>query len=168
MGLFNNIFSRKKEAPKKIFPSRGLNLKVAPIPENGKELSRHFIEAVKDIEDIELNLEVDSLVFVDSFLDGYSKEYDVETFAETIFVAGCFAGEIMVKNAEAKWINSSDAELPEGVNMMPIVIKLPNDVVCDPIAKAFKRFGNGTEDDLVYFYQVFTNINSEKNNKDAL
>lgn len=39
---------------------------------------------------------------------------------------------------------------------MPIVIKLPNGTVCDPIAEAFKRFANGESDNLGFFYQVFT------------
>lgn len=160
MSLLKNIFG-KKETPKKIFPSRGMNLKVPPIAENGKELSSHFIDAVKDIEELELNLEPDSLSYVDEFLDHYSKENDVDAFAETIFIAGCFVGEIMVHNARGKWINSADANLPEGVNMMPMIIQLPNGTVCDPIARAFKRFGNGADDDLVFFYKVFIKIDND-------
>ena len=41
--------------------------------------------------------------------------------------------------------------------MMPIVVKLPNGNVVDPIAKAFKRFYYGEPDSIMYFYQVFTN-----------
>lgn len=40
--------------------------------------------------------------------------------------------------------------------MMPVVIKLPNGNVCDPIAKAFKRFANGQGDSLAFFHHVFT------------
>ncbi len=41
--------------------------------------------------------------------------------------------------------------------MMPIVVKLPNGNICDPIAKAFKRFHYGDIDNVKYFYQTFAN-----------
>jgi hypothetical protein len=49
-----------------------------------------------------------------------------------------------------------DTALPAGVTMMPIVIKLPDGTIVDPILKAYKRFQNGQIEDLTYFYHVFT------------
>jgi len=46
--------------------------------------------------------------------------------------------------------------MPEGVSMMPIVVKLPNGNIADPIAKVFKRFHYGDTENIKYFYQVFT------------
>lgn len=156
MGILNKIFGDKAKKSKQIFPSRGLNLQVEPTPENGKELGEHFRGAVKELEGIELNFEIESLEYIDSFLEEYSKQLKVDDFAETIFVAGCYSGQVMVENALGTWIKQEDANLPNGVNMMPIIIKLPNGTVCDPIAKAYKRFGNGAIDSLTHFYQVFT------------
>lgn len=157
MGIFKNIFGKKEEKePKQVFPSRGMNLQLTPNPENGKALSDFFYEAVKENEGIDLDFSVGTLGFVDQFLENFSKELKVDDFAETIFIAGCYSGQVMVENANGIWIKQEDANLPEGIQMMPIVIKLPNGTICDPIAKAFKRFAHGEIDDLSYFYQVFT------------
>jgi hypothetical protein len=77
-------------------------------------------------------------------------------FAETIFVAGAYIGQIMVLHSQGTWIKQEDAALPTGITMMPIVIKLPDGTIVDPILKAYKRFQNGKIDDLTYFYHVFT------------
>lgn len=156
MSVFKNLFGKNKEKPKQVFPNRGLTLQLEPKPENGKGLGDYFREAVKENEGIELDYSVDTLNFVDEFLDNFSKELKMDDFAETIFAAGCYSGQVMIENANGHWIKQEDANLPEGVNMMPIVIKLPNGTVCDPIAKAYKRFANGESDNLSYFYQVFT------------
>ena len=161
MSIFKNLFGKKEQKPKQVFPNRGLNLQLEPKPENGKGLSEFFCGAVKENEGVELDYSVDTLNFVDQFLDNFSKELKVDDFAETIFVAGCYSGQVMIENANGQWIKQEDANLPEGVNMMPIVIKLPNGTVCDPIAKAFKRFANGEADNLSYFYQVFTTTDKE-------
>lgn len=156
MGFLNKIFGKNKNEPKEIFPSRALTLKSSPIAENGKSLSQDFIDAVKSNENIELDLSESSLKFVDDFLERFSKELKMNDFAETIFVAGCYSGQVMVETAKGMWINVEDANLPNGINMMPIVIKMPNGKICDPIGKAFKRFGNGESDSIAFFYKVFT------------
>ncbi|XOV67663.1 MAG: hypothetical protein ACFHU9_00560 [Fluviicola sp.] len=156
MSILKNLFGKKDEKPRQVFPNRGLNLQLEPTPKNGKGLSEFFIGAVKENEGINLDYSVDTLNFVDQFLENFSKELKVDDFAETIFVAGCYCGQVMIENANGRWIKQEDANLPNGVIMMPIVIKLPNGTVCDPIAKAFKRFANGETDSLSYFYQVFT------------
>ena len=59
-------------------------------------------------------------------------------------------------NNKGIWIRQEDANLPKGVTMMPIIVKLSNGNITDPIAKAFKRFHNGNIDSIKYFYEVFT------------
>lgn len=104
MGIFKNIFGKKEEKPKQIFPNRGLNLQLEPTPENGKGLSDFFRGAVHKNEGIDLDFSVDTLGFVDNFLENFRKELKVDDFAETIFVAGCYSGQVMVENANGQWI----------------------------------------------------------------
>ncbi len=85
-------------------------------------------------------------------------------FAETIFVAGCYVGQVMIKNNDGIWISQDEVKLPDGISMMPIVVKLPNGNIADPIAKAFKRFHYGGTDNLRYFYQVFTTDEIKREN----
>ncbi len=156
MGFISKIFGKNKNELKEIYPNRALTLKSEPTAENGKLLSQDFIDAVKSSENIELDLTENSLKFVDDFLEHFSKNLKMNDFAETIFVAGCYCGQVMVESANGIWINAADANLPDGINMMPIVIKMPNGKICDPIGSAFKRFGNGESNSISYFYKVFT------------
>lgn len=139
-------------------PTRALNLQFAPIPDNGLNFAQQFVSAVKGIDNIILDYSIDTLDFVDNFLQRFSEEgLSVNDFAETIFVAGSYVGQVMVVNNKGKWVN------PEGagtdVSMMPLVIELPNHNIADPIAKAFKRFHYGKGENLKYFYGVFTSMN---------
>jgi hypothetical protein len=165
MSFFKKLFEKqnKKSNPNDSpMPTRGLNLQFAPTPDNADKLASLFVEAVKSNENTELNYSVDTLDFVDSFLQKFSDEgLTVNDFAETIFVAGSYVGQVMVQNNNGVWIKQEDANLPNGVNMMPIVVKLPNGNICDPIAKAYKRFHYGNTDNVKYFYYVFTNDKTE-------
>lgn len=138
-------------------PTRELNLAFPPTPDNGEKFAQQFAGAVKRNENVDLDYSVGTLEFVDKFLQRFSDEgLSVNDFAETIFVAGSYIGQVMIKNNNGIWIRQEEANLPEGITMMPIVVKLPNGHITDPIAKAFKRFHYGATDNIQYFYQVFT------------
>lgn len=160
MGIFKKFFgqrSKKAIPPDNVFPSRSLQLQYPVTPGNGSLLAQVFVDAVKQIENRYLDFSAGTVEFVDSFLQRFHDEgLRVDDFAETIFVAGCYVGEVMAKNNGGHWIDSSNLDLPGEVTMSPIVIKLANGNVSDPIAKAFKRFSNGEVDNLGYFYHVFT------------
>ena len=160
MNFFNKFFGgqdKKSNSESNFLPTRELNLPFTPTPENGYRFAQQFVDAVKNIENINLDYSIDSLDFVNKFLQRVSDEgLAVNDFAETIFVAGSYIGQVMIKNNNGTWIRQQEVNLPKGVNMMPIVVRLQNGNIADPIAKAFKRFHNGEIDDLAYFYQVFT------------
>lgn len=160
MSFLKKLFGgqdKKPDPDKGHMPTRGLNLQFTPTPDNGVKFAQQFVEAVKKNENKELDFSVDTLDFVDKFLQRFRDEgLVVNDFAETIFVAGSYVGQVMVNNSNGIWIKQEEANLPDGVNMMPIVVKLPNGNITDPIAKAFKRFHYGDTDNIKYFYQVFT------------
>ncbi len=165
MSFFKKLFGGqdKKHIPNNgPMPTRGLNLQFTPTPDNGLKFAQQFVDAVKKNDNIELDYSVDTLIYVDKFLQQFSDEgLTVNDFAETIFVAGSYVGQIMIKNSNGIWIGQEEVNLPDGVSMMPIVIKLPNGNIADPIAKAFKRFHYGDTENVKYFYHVFT---VDKNN----
>lgn len=138
-------------------PQRPLRLPFAPLPENGSLLAGVFADAVLKNDRTQLDYSVESLGFAEQFLERFRREgLSVNDFAETIFVAGCYIGQVMVQQAGGTWIRQEEAGLPEGVTMMPIVVKLQGNTVADPVAKAFKRFHYGQGDSILYFYKVFT------------
>ena len=160
MNFFRKLFGAKEKNPTPDsgpMPTRGVNLQFPPTPDNGHKLAQQFVDAVRNNENIKLDYAVSTLDFVDQFLQRFSDEgLTVSDFAETIFVAGAYVGEVMVKNNNGIWIKQEEVNLPVGVSMMPIVVKLPNGKIADPIAKAFKRFHYGDSDNVKYFHQVFT------------
>lgn len=157
MGLFDKLFGGKKKDESGPMPTRNLNFQFTPTPDNGLNFAELFRGAVKANENIDLDFTVETLKFTDSFLQRFRDEgLTVNDFAETIFVAGCYVGQVMVQNNGGEWIKQEDANLPSGVTMMPIVIKLPNGTITDPIAKSFKRFYNGEAESIPYYYHVFT------------
>jgi len=159
MSFLKKIFGKKNIKPDAgDMPKRSLNLQFEPIPQNGEKFAQQFVDAVEKNEKKELDYSFDTLEFVDSFLQRFSDEgLTVNDFAETIFVAGAYVGQVMINHNNGMWIDQKEAiDLPQNISMMPIVIKLPNGNIADPIAKAFKRFHYGATDSMVYFYQVFT------------
>jgi len=161
MSFLKKIFGKQNIKPDAgAMPERSLNLQFEPLPQNGEKFAQQFVDAVKKNEKKELDYSFGTLEFVDSFLQRFSDEgLTVNDFAETIFVAGAYVGQVMIKNNNGKWIDQNEVvNLPKGISMMPIVIKLPNDNIAEPIAKAFKRFHYGATEGLVYFYQVFTTV----------
>ncbi|HYV93881.1 MAG TPA: hypothetical protein VE978_19040 [Chitinophagales bacterium] len=157
MGFFGKIFGGEKDNGPT--PTRALNLQFSVTPENGERFAMLFQEAVQKNDNTELNYSVDTLDFVDNFLQRFKDEgLTVNDFAETIFVAGCYVGQVMINNNNGQWIQQEDAGLPTGITMMPLVVKLGEGRVADPITKAFKRFHNGEIDSVRYFYHVFTKV----------
>lgn len=159
MSFLKNLFGKKGNVKRDDgpMPTRPLNLQFTAIPGNGHRFAKQFVDAVKNNDKIELDYSVDTLEFVDKFLQRFSDEgMTVNDFAETIFVAGAYVGEVMIRNNDGKWLSQEEADLPNGVNMMPIIVKLSNGNIADPIAKTFKRFHYGDTDNIRYFYHVFT------------
>ena len=157
MSFFKKVFRSKPNAETSPFPTRTLNLQFTIDPENGGNFANQYVSAVKTQDKIELDYTADSIDYVDKFLQRFRNEgLTVNDFAETIFVCGCYVGEVMATNNFGKWIKQEDANLPEGITMASIVIRLLDGTVCDPISKAFKRFHNGEVDNVAHFYQVFT------------
>ncbi|HEU5165149.1 MAG TPA: hypothetical protein VFU29_06390 [Chitinophagaceae bacterium] len=160
MSFLKKIFGgkgNKSKADNGPMPTRPLNLAFDVRPENGEKFAEQFVDVVRRNEKINLDYSVDTLDFVDKFLQRFSDEgLAVNDFAETIFVAGAYVGQVMIKNRNGVWIKGDELNLPEGISMMPIVVKLSGRTVADPIAKAFKRFYFGESDDIKYFYKIFT------------
>lgn len=76
--------------------------------------------------------------------------------AETIFVFGCYIGEVLVRHAGYEWVRT-----PPKIarNLMPLtVFRAFTTTYANPIGKAFKRVDNGSVDDIPYFYQLFSGV----------
>lgn len=138
------------------FPRRGLALPHVPRPDTAPALAHIFVEAVTENEGITLGYSADNIVFVDDFLQRFRDEgLSVEDFAETIFVAGSYVGQVLVVQAHGRWLAPAETAEPEASGM-PLLVQLPGGLLANPLAKAFKRFHYGSADSLAYFYRVVT------------
>ncbi|WP_241010748.1 hypothetical protein [Mycobacterium camsae] len=104
---------------------------------------------------IELDYKPESLRHVDRILDGF-REPGSNAVAESIFVFGCYLGEVMVRNAGYEWVDTPP-DLAKQLGMLT-VYRASTRAHASPIWKAFKRVDNGESDSVTYFYHVFTTI----------
>ncbi|WP_299251411.1 hypothetical protein, partial [uncultured Cytophaga sp.] len=134
--LQNESLGGKEDA---FLPTRAMMFPYPAEPAFGSTVAENFVQSVKENDDVELDYSIESIHFIDIFLEDFKNEgLSVDDFAETIFKAGYYVGEIMVRHSFGMWVKQEEAELPAGIKMMPIVIKLPNKHICDPIVKRLK------------------------------
>jgi hypothetical protein len=133
--------------------TRGINLIKMPTPQNVHEFAKQFVDFLKKIRNIDLDYSVPTLVFAEAILQGfYSKREPIDDNAVLIFSVGCYIGEVIAKKCNGKWLNASDGNWPVPMNSMLIVIKLPNGLFIDPIAKAFRASYYGPADSIADYY----------------
>jgi hypothetical protein len=123
-------------------------------PANAARFAADVVASAAEVSGVTLDYGVDSLDAVDAILEELRADgVATEEIAETLFGFGCYVGEVLVRNSDATWRASNQKEL-EWFGW-PMVVGVSEQNVCNPIGKAFKRFENGVEDSLRYFYTVF-------------
>lgn len=132
---------------------RGLRLPAPPDPEHAAELAQRAVDAARNVSGVELDYSPGSLSLVDGILDEF-REPGSDAVAETIFVFGCYLGEVLVRNAGYEWVDTP----PEVARYtFPLTIYRASTAAhANPIGKAFKRVDNGDTDSVAYFYSVFS------------
>ena len=133
-----------------------LRLKYPPTAENAPKFAADMVGPAAEISGAELDFSVASLQAVDEIIEGMRQDgCTSDQIAETLFGFGCYVGEVFARNANGKWRNAAETSMAKLAGF-PIVIELGKDSFCNPVGKVFKRLENGEEDNLSYFYQVFT------------
>lgn len=132
---------------------RALLLPARPTPANASELARIAAEAAQTVAGIELDFSPASLHQVDGILDGF-RDAGSDIMAESIFIFGCYLGEVMVRHAGYVWVDTP-ADLAKHLGVLT-VYHPGTQSHANPINKAFKRVDYGDPDNLPYFYHVFT------------
>ena len=132
-----------------------LNLQFPATPEHASRLADVIVPAALEISGATLDFTPGSLAEVDRIVEQMRSDgVPLEQIAETLFSFGCYVGEVLVRHAGARWRKAADTPMAAWSGS-PIVLQLGPRNFCNPIDKVFKRFANGTEDDLSHFYSVF-------------
>lgn len=143
-----------------VWSGRSLRLPVPPEPEYAAALADRVVVASRSVSGVELDYHPASLSAVDAILDGFSASGS-DTLAETIFAFGCYIGEVMVRHAGFRWVQTP-SELTGTLGPLT-VYRESSGAHVNPIGKAFKRVDNGPVDDLRYFYDIFTRDETPEN-----
>lgn len=130
---------------------RALRLPVAPTADHAAELAHRAVDAERNINGIELGYTAASLNRVDEILEVFRGPGSDAT-AESVFVFGCYVGEVLVRNAGYAWVDSSPEVACWGGQLT--VYRASDKAHASPIWKAFKRVNNGEVDSVAYYYQV--------------
>ncbi len=113
------------------------------------EHAANFVKIAQGQGETGLDCSVGSIAVLDrilgSFHDGGSKPDEMQG---TILVASCYLGEIMRREAGAKWLDGEAVgdDVPE-VMRFPMIMRMGS-VHLVPFAKVCKRIENGNEDSL--------------------
>jgi len=132
-----------------------LRLKFDVTPENAAALADEIVQSAKRVDGIALDYTEESIEKIDSVIESFRREnVPLESIAETLFCAGCYVGEVFVRNGRGVWKKTEDTGM-KGFASAPMVVQIGPDSACNPIDKAFKRMENGDADSLAYFYFGF-------------
>jgi hypothetical protein len=136
-----------------------LHLKYSPTVANAPLFAADIVESAFKISGVDLDYRPGSLWEVDRIVEGFRSEgLSRHQVGETLFGFGCYVGEVFVRNAGGVWRPTQDTPMGDFAGA-PFVIRLPEGAGyrhVNPLDKVFKRLDNGPEDDLTYFYRVFT------------
>jgi hypothetical protein len=133
-----------------------IRLPQPPIPENAPGYAQMAVGAVKNIDKLDLDYSPESLKILDDILGRFHRDkVPADGIAATLFAFGCYIGEVFVRHFGGKWCKEEDTAM-RGLAGFFIVVSLPNDKICNPIGKVFKRVQEGEAESLHYFYHVFT------------
>ena len=132
-----------------------LKLQFSPIPENASTFADQIVQAARDVSKVELDYSQESLVLVDRILEDFIRDkLTPEQIGETLFGFGCYVGEVFVRNAGGIWKNTTETPMKSFAGV-PIVIKMPDGSIVNPVGKVFKCVENAEVGALPYFYHVF-------------
>ena len=131
-----------------------IRLQYPASPENARDHAQLAAELAREKYDAELDFSPASLELVDSLIDSLREEgVDGEGAAETLFVLGCYLGEVMVRRLGGAWVATARSPL-RGVSPWPMVVALPDGSAWDAIGKAYVRLELGDAEYLPAFFET--------------
>jgi hypothetical protein len=131
--------------------AHALRLPLAPTPTNAAALAERAVSSARDVDGLTLDYSPSSLKEVEKVILGFRQSgLTMNEVGETVFVFGCYVGEVIVRNQGASWTAPDEKLQKMGFDLMGV--RLKDGTFLNPIGKAMKLLRNGSEDSLVYFY----------------
>ena len=120
-----------------------LELRYPATPDNAFDHAQLAVEVAWEEFGVDLDYSPGSLEAVDAQVESLREEgLTGEGAAETLFVLGCYVGEVMARALEGRW--SATARTPlAGISPWPMVVVLRDGSAWDAIGKTYKRLELG-------------------------
>jgi hypothetical protein len=129
-----------------------LELKYPATAENAREHAALAVRAAREEFEAELDYSPGSLERLDEEVDSLREQgLTGEETAETLFVFGCYLGEVIVRHLRGRWMATSQTPLAR-LSPWPMVVVLPGGSSWDAIGKVFKRLELGDSEYLPAFF----------------
>jgi hypothetical protein len=123
-------------------------------PAEAPQIARRSVQFVEEKFGLELRYTVESLVFVEAVIDRIRATGASEEQARGVLAGlGCYAGEVLVRNARASWRPATEVKAG-GPSRSPILLTLAGARVCDPLARVFERFADPSSDGVASLYDT--------------
>jgi hypothetical protein len=120
-----------------------LELRYPATPDNAFDHAQLAVEVAWEEFGVDLDYSPGSLEAVDAQVESLREEgLTGEGAAETLFVLGCYVGEVMARALGGRW--SATARTPlAGISPWPMVVVLRDGSAWDVIGKTYKRLELG-------------------------
>jgi hypothetical protein len=120
-----------------------LELRYPATPDNALDHAQLAVEVAWEEFGIDLDFSPGSLEAVDMQVESLREEgLTGEGAAETLFVLGCYLGEVMSRALAGRWTATARSRLA-GISPWPMVVVLRDGSAWDPIGKVYKRLELG-------------------------
>lgn len=120
-----------------------LELRYPATPQNAAEHAALAVELARKEFDTDLDYSPGSLSRVDEEVESLREDgFSGEDVAETLFVLGCYLGEVLVRHLGGRWVATPTSPLAK-VSPWPMVVVLPGGSTWDTIGKVFLRLELG-------------------------
>src|SRR4051812_12703106 len=129
---------------------------VALTPENAHEAAAEAVQSSREKLGIELDYSIESLETLDRILNEvHVSGRKSQEMGGAVLVFGCYLGEVILRKLGGKWLRAEDAGYA-AVTGFPIVLRLSEDLSCNPLGKVAKRIDNGSGDNLPFFFRTLS------------
>lgn len=131
-----------------------LELKYPATPQTAREHADLAARVAWEEYEIRLDYSPGSLEDLDGLVDSLREDgLSAEDAAETLFVLGCYLGEVLVRDLGGSWVPTSRSALRD-VSPWPMVAVLRDASAWDAIGKVFKRLELGDSEYLPAYFSA--------------
>jgi hypothetical protein len=131
-----------------------IRLRYPASPENARDHAAIAVRVAREDWEARLDYTRLSLDTLDAEIDSLREDgLDGEDVAETLFVFGCYLGEVLVRQLGGEWVATARSAL-RGVSPWPMVVQMPDGSCWDAIGKAYRRLELGDSEFLPAFFDA--------------